>query len=703
MTVSSANYRNDYNGNGTTTVFAYNFKIQDSAQIEVILVSSAGVETTQTLTTHYTLSGVGDAGGGNVTMVTAPASGEKLVVRRTMPYIQETDYVSGDPFPAETHEAALDELTMADQAQNEALARCIQAPDQESSISKLPIISDRASKMAVFTAGGSLSSSDFTTNDVQTLVNSYSSGSAVSDASAITYTPAGVSALSSNVQTVLRRIIYPQDFGAVADGATDNQTAINNMFTHMASLGGGICVFPPGTYNIGGWVNYQVADGGNALILGYGAKINNTSTNAGYPSDAFRIGNADLAKGEGGTNASPYTYTEHVQVQGFEFLSCRMGVWFVRCKHSGYRDLSANGNACVGIGNDASENCYDMTGENAHMISFANKRGADAWYVVGAFTVDGLVLKGIFSGEAEMGGNPPNAKHLVLKSCTNYDVSGFIIDEKNSLSGGIEVTELDGYGILGPGIIRNCKNGLVTFPGGGNFIHQKIIKDIIIENCDLGVSCTSRQTIFDGIKTVNCTVDLAVETDADKCTFKNCEWGNDTITEGVAGRIAAMAWMNNIGGPMQNSVSVLGANAGNRVNVVAAPPSGANFTGDGTAYTLINWTESADNYNNFDPVTGLFTSVDYGGKYEFTINVLLTNLTASGCTLLELKALYNGGSPVTIDYISNFGNTHLMRGNYKVSLNRNDTISFTVTATGGTKVVGIGAGIGRLEVVQLHN
>ena len=79
MTVSSTTTRNSYTGNGSTTVFAYGFKIFDDDDITVILRTTAtGTETVQTKTTHYSVSGVGSASGGNITFGTAPTSAQTL-------------------------------------------------------------------------------------------------------------------------------------------------------------------------------------------------------------------------------------------------------------------------------------------------------------------------------------------------------------------------------------------------------------------------------------------------------------------------------------------------------------------------------------------------------------------------------------------------------------------------------------------------
>ena len=59
------------------------------------------------------MSGVGSASGGNVTFVSAPADTLQIVIVRAVPLTQDTDYVSNDSFPAETHEGALDTLMLA--------------------------------------------------------------------------------------------------------------------------------------------------------------------------------------------------------------------------------------------------------------------------------------------------------------------------------------------------------------------------------------------------------------------------------------------------------------------------------------------------------------------------------------------------------------------------------------------------------------
>ena len=71
MTVSTITIKNSYSGNGSATAFAYTFKIFASAELKVYIRTEAdGTETLKTVTTHYTVSGIGDTGGGRLRRAT---------------------------------------------------------------------------------------------------------------------------------------------------------------------------------------------------------------------------------------------------------------------------------------------------------------------------------------------------------------------------------------------------------------------------------------------------------------------------------------------------------------------------------------------------------------------------------------------------------------------------------------------------------
>ncbi len=159
MTVSSTTTRNSYSGNGSTTTFAYGFKIFADADLTVILRASTGAETVQSLTTHYTVTNAGNASGGNVVFGSAPASGVTVVIRRNMAQTQSTDYTANDPFPAESHEDALDRLTFIAQQQQEEVDRSLKLSRTNTMTSTEFTVgaTDRASKVLAFDSSGELS------------------------------------------------------------------------------------------------------------------------------------------------------------------------------------------------------------------------------------------------------------------------------------------------------------------------------------------------------------------------------------------------------------------------------------------------------------------------------------------------------------------------------------------------------------------
>lgn len=154
MTVSSTTTKVSYSGNGSTTVFAYGFKIFADADLRVIERAADGTETVKSLTTHYTVSGAGTDSGGNVTFGTAPASGVTVIIKRNLSLTQGTDYVANDPFPAESHEEALDRLTFIAQQQAEQIDRSIVFPDTDTAATTIPNSVTRANKFLGFGSSG---------------------------------------------------------------------------------------------------------------------------------------------------------------------------------------------------------------------------------------------------------------------------------------------------------------------------------------------------------------------------------------------------------------------------------------------------------------------------------------------------------------------------------------------------------------------
>ena len=111
-----------YAGSGTVGPFNTVFVFNQAADLTIIKTSTAGTDTTLTLITDYTVSG-GSYNDGSVTLVSPLLSGEVLTILRTTAQTQEADYVSNDKFPAETHEAALNKLTLLVQDLNNSLSR----------------------------------------------------------------------------------------------------------------------------------------------------------------------------------------------------------------------------------------------------------------------------------------------------------------------------------------------------------------------------------------------------------------------------------------------------------------------------------------------------------------------------------------------------------------------------------------------------
>ena len=160
MTVSTIIVRKIYSGDGSATTFAYPFKIFATGDLQVIIRSSTGTETTKTIDTDYTLTGVGNTSGGNVVFQSGkiPTNTETVVLIRNVPQTQAIDYIANDPFPAETHEEGLDRATMTIQQVQEKVDRSIKISRTNTMNSTEFTVgaTARASKVLGFDASGEL-------------------------------------------------------------------------------------------------------------------------------------------------------------------------------------------------------------------------------------------------------------------------------------------------------------------------------------------------------------------------------------------------------------------------------------------------------------------------------------------------------------------------------------------------------------------
>jgi len=248
MTISSTTVKNSYSGDGSTTTFSYTFKIFQDSDIQVIIRSANGTETTKTITTHYTVTGAGNSGGGSVIFTSGniPTSTQTVVLRRNIPQTQAIDYIANDPFPAESHEEGLDRATMAIQQLQEEVTRSLKLSKTNTMTSTEFIVgaSDRANKILAFDTNGELS----VTQELGTNRGSWSAGitynarDIVKDSSNnnvylcnTTHTSTGTTPISSNADVAKWDLIVDAQSATNSANAAANHASNSSNFANNSS------------------------------------------------------------------------------------------------------------------------------------------------------------------------------------------------------------------------------------------------------------------------------------------------------------------------------------------------------------------------------------------------------------------------------------------------------------------------------------
>ena len=235
MTISSSDARTGpYAGNDATTVFSYDFRILDETHIQVILTDASGVETVQTLTTHYTVSGVDAANGGNVTMLTPPATGETLTFIRIVPLTQAVDYKTRGAVQPNGLERALDKLTQIDQDQQEDLARALLMPASTDLTGiDLTLPAPAANELIGWNATATGWENKGTVSDISIVAASIASVNTVAaniaDVNTVATDTADVSTVAGSIVSVATVALDIADVSTVATDIADVSTVATNI------------------------------------------------------------------------------------------------------------------------------------------------------------------------------------------------------------------------------------------------------------------------------------------------------------------------------------------------------------------------------------------------------------------------------------------------------------------------------------------
>lgn len=241
MTVSTTIAKSGpYAGAGTAGPFTVGFRFLQNDHLRVVRTSPDGVDTTLSLTTDYSVFGAGNTTG-SVLLTGALPVGWKLTILRAVPATQETDYVQNDAFPAESHERALDKLTMIVQQQQETLTRTLRAPESDTAPSLfIPSAEQRANKYLGFDENGVPITTTLDIGDVEEAV---AEAEAAAAAAAISEDNAANSATASAASAQLA-----QD---QADLVTDQIAAVTPSVAMLSGDGGTSFTLPksPGSEN----------------------------------------------------------------------------------------------------------------------------------------------------------------------------------------------------------------------------------------------------------------------------------------------------------------------------------------------------------------------------------------------------------------------------------------------------------------------
>lgn len=260
MTLTASLTRVDYAGDGTTTNFTVPFIFFGPDEVAVYSATASTI-TTLVRGVNYSVLG-GNGATGTVVATVAPAGGTTWsIVRATTP-TQQVGFLTGDPFPAQTLERALDRLTAMMQELSARMDRTVRlSPGEQTTTLELPLPANRANKFLSFDGAGTPVATSLAT-------------SAVPVSAPMLPVVSAANLIAARAALGGRRMVdVVADFGADPSAVANSSTAIQNAINSLAL---GIVYFPPGVYRINSDITLKpnvslVADDPLGAILQAGA------------------------------------------------------------------------------------------------------------------------------------------------------------------------------------------------------------------------------------------------------------------------------------------------------------------------------------------------------------------------------------------------------------------------------------------------
>jgi len=385
MSVPTNTAKVQYTLSSTVQALPIPFYFLENAHIKAVRNRAGAADYTMVLGTDYTLTGAGDEDGGTMTTIATNLQvGDKITIKRNVSITQQVNYVYNDKFPAETHEGALDKLTMIAQQLEEQLNRAIRFPESEpaATSSVLALAASRAGRLIGFNTDGALqyyepASAVFAEGDVID-VNSLAALKSVSVTDLVTgqqarmsgYNAAGdgggglfyydsASAATANNGTVvapnagsgrwIRTVAGPVDvraFGATCDGSTDDTTKIQAALDAVKDV-----VFPSATIKI---TDNLVMSSGHVLTLSPGTTIRQYTANknifrAVSKTDITINGNGGVLYGEGAWSDA-WSGNEGHEDRGIRLIGCqRVVIDRIRINNCASAGISIQGGSDITI------------------------------------------------------------------------------------------------------------------------------------------------------------------------------------------------------------------------------------------------------------------------------------------------------------------------------------------------------------------